>query len=163
MMRHRGLTVAVGGILLLAAAMPARAERFADMTYLGGLPGVGKASGTLFLEGGELRFGDRKGRPLFVRPLATSEAWVGTETKRSVGCILGSVALVPVLAPLSVGQVNPVGALGSCQKTRSVLLIRLGAAPGGPTVRWRVPKKQEQAIADVINRAAREATTPPAE
>jgi hypothetical protein len=162
-MRHRGLTVAVGGILLLAAAMPARAERFADVTCLGGLPGVSRASGTLSLEGGELRFVDRKGRPVFAGPLAMSEAWVGTETKRSAGCILGSVVLVPVLAPLSVGGGNPVGALGSCQRTRSVLLIRLGAAPGSPTLRWRVPKKQEQAIAEAVNRAAREAVTPSAE
>ena len=163
MMRHSGLTVVVGGILLLAAALPARAERIAGMEYRGGLPGVGRASGTLLLEGGELRFEDRKGRILFGHPLATSEAWVETETKRSVGCILGSIALVPVLAPLSVGQVNPVGALGSCQKTRSVLLIRLGAAPGGATLHWRVPKKQEQAIADAVNRAARDAAAPPAE
>jgi hypothetical protein len=62
-----------------------------------------------------------------------------------------------------VGGVNPVGVLGSCEKTRSVLLIRLGAAQGGPTLRWRVPKKQEQAIADAVNRAARAAATPPAE
>jgi hypothetical protein len=163
MMRHKGVTVVVGGVVLLAAAMPARAERVAGMEYRGGLPGVGRASGTLLLEGGELRFEDRKGRTLFVHPLATSEAWVGTETKRSVGCILGSVALVPVLAPLSVGEINPVGALGSCQRTSSVLLIRLGAARGGATLRWRVPKKQEQAIADAVNRAAREAVTPPAE
>ena len=98
-----------------------------------------------------------------MRSLASSEAWVGRETKRSVGCILGSIALVPVLAPLSVGEINPVGALGSCQKTRSVLLIRLGPATGGATLRWRIPKKQEQAVADAINRAAREAVTPPAE
>ena len=162
MMRQRGLTVAVGGILLLGA-VTARAERIAGMEYRGGLPGVGRASGTLLLEGGELRFEDRKGRPLFAGPLATSEAWVGSEAKPSVGCILGSVALVPVLAPLSVGGVNPVGVLGSCQKTRGVLLIRLGAAQGGPTLRWRVPKKQEQAIADAVNRAAREALRPPAE
>ena len=163
MMRHKGLTVVVGGILFIAAAIPARAERIAGIEYRGGLPGVGRARGTLLLEGGEMRFEDRKGRPLFVYPLATSEAWVGTETKRSVGCILGSVALVPVLAPLSVGQVNPVGALGSCQKTRSVLLVRLGAAPGAATLRWRVPKKQEQSIADAVNRAARAAVAPPAE
>ena len=163
MMRHTGLTVAVGGSLLLAAAMPARAERFADMTYLGGLPGVGKARGTLSLEGGELRFEDRKGRALFVHPLAPSEAWVGAEKKTSAGCILGSIALVPVLAPLSVGEIDPTAALGSCRKTRSVLLIRLGAAPGGATLRWRVPTKQEQAVADAVNRAAREAVTPPAE
>jgi hypothetical protein len=42
-------------------------------------------------------------------------------------------------------------------------VIRQGAAPGGATLRWRVPKKQEQAIADAVNRAAREAITPPAE
>jgi hypothetical protein len=165
MMRLKELAVVVGGFLLLAAATPtaARAERIAGLEYRGGLPGVGRASGTLLLEGGELRFEDRKGRPLIVSPLATSEAWVGSETKTSVGCILGSVALVPVFAPLSVGGVNPVGVLGSCEKTRSVLLIRLGAAPGGATLRWRVPKMQEQAIADAVNRAAREAVTPSAE
>jgi hypothetical protein len=163
MMRLKELAVVVGGFLLLAAATAARAERIAGLEYRGGLPGVGRASGTLLLEGGELRFVDRKGRPLFAGPLAMSEAWVGTETKRSAGCILGSVALVPVLAPLSVGGANPVGALGSCQRTRSVLLIRLGLAPGSPTLRWRVPKKQELAIADAVNRAAREAVTPAAE
>jgi hypothetical protein len=150
------------GTVLLASSVPARAERFAGMKYLGGLPGVGKASGTLSLEGGELRFEDRKGRPLFVCPLATSEAWVGAERKTSAGCILASIALVPVLAPLSVGGADPTAALGSCRRTRSVLLIRLGAAPGGATLRWRVPRKQEQAVADAVNRAAREAATPPA-
>jgi hypothetical protein len=158
-MRNRERAVVVGGFLLLTAVTPARAERIAGMDYRGGLPGVGRASGTLLIEGGELRFEDRKGRLLFVRPLATSEAWIEQETKRSMGCILGSIALVPVLAPLSVGQVNPVGALGSCRKPRRVLLIRLG----GATLRWRVPKTQEQAIADAVNRAAREAVTPPAE
>jgi hypothetical protein len=77
------------GILFLASAVPARAARFAGMKYLGGLPGVGRASGTLLLEGGELRFEDGKGRPL-----------------------------------------------------------------------WHVPKKQEQAIADAVNRAVREAAAP---
>ena len=163
--RTRRLGMA-SGILLLAAALPARAERFADLTYLAGLPGVGKtASGTLFLEGGELRFEDGKGRALFVHPIAAAEAWVGVEQKRSAGCILGSIALAPVFVVVSAGQYSPLESnpLGSCLKTRGVLMIKMGPEGGGVILRCRVPRKQEQAIADAINRAAHAAAPPAAD
>lgn len=46
--------ILTGATLLLAAAGPARADRFAGMRYEGGLQGVRKASGTLVLEDGVL-------------------------------------------------------------------------------------------------------------
>jgi hypothetical protein len=150
----------VAGVLLVGAAGPAHAERFGNMKYLGGLPQAWhRTSGALVLESGVLRFEDKNGRVVFALPLATAQAEIGAEKRTTAGSILRSTALVMVAIPLSAGMVDP---LAACSRdTTPILVVRLGEAAGGSTLRWRGPRTQLRDIADAINRAAREAATAP--
>ena len=149
-----------GGMLLVVAATPARAERFTSMKYLGGLSqDQHRQVGTLVLEGSALRFEDRKGRIVFVLPLAGVQAWVAAEKRTTVGSILRSSALMMVAMPLSVGQVDPMQAWS--RDMTPVLVVRLGEGAGSATLRWRGRKEQLRGIADAINRKAHESAPPP--
>ena len=148
-----------GGMLLVGAAAPARAERFAGMTYLGGFPpNTHRQAGALVVEGGELRLEDKKGRVVFVVPLATAQAWVGAEKRTSAGSIFRSAALMMVAIPLSVGEIDPTQAWS--RDETPILLVRLGEAAGGAILRWRGSRAELSGIAEAINRAAREAAAP---
>ena len=152
-------TLLVGGILLVGSAVPARAERFSGMKYLGGFSASPhKEVGALVLEGGELRFEDRKGRIVFVLPLAAAQAWVGGEKRTTVGSVLLSSALMMVAIPLSTGGADPMQAWS--RDMTPVLVIRLAKESGSDTLRWRGPKAQLDAIAEAVNRAAKESATP---
>jgi hypothetical protein len=144
----------VGGMLLVGAAAPARAEKFTDVKYLGGSRDAHKQVGALVLEGSELRFEDRRGRIVFVLPLAAAQAWVGAEKRTTVGSILRSSTLMMVAIPMSVGQVDPLQAWS--RDMTPVLEVRLAEGAGSETLRWRGPRKQLLAIAEAINRAAQE-------
>jgi len=62
------------------------------------------------LEGSELRFEDRKGRVVFILPLAGAQAWIGAEKRTTVGSILRSSALMMVAIPLDQEQHHPLPA-----------------------------------------------------
>ncbi len=157
-MTHTGRAVAVGVIMLVGAAGPARAERFTGMKYRGGVPGAThKATGTVVLSGSELHFEDGKGRIVFTLPLATAQAWIGAEKKTTAGSILRSTALLMVTMPLS-AYADPTTVC--TRDTVPVLMLQVGADGQGATVRWRGPKEQLQAVADAINRAVRESAPP---
>ena len=142
-----------GGMLLVAAAAPARAERFATMKYLGGHPqNRHQQVGSIVLEGGQLRFEDRKGGVVFVLPLSEAKAWIGAEKRTTLGSIFRSSALMMVAIPLSVGQIDPTQAWS--RDSKPILVIQLGGAAGGATLRWRGPTGQLSDIAEAINRAA---------
>ena len=141
---------------MLGIAAPAQPETFSGMKYLDGLPGQRQSkAGALVLEGGQLRFQDRRGRVVFVLPVAGLTASVGAEKRTTFGSVLRSSALMMVAIPLSVGQVDPSQAWS--RDTRSILVIKIDEASGGATVRWRGPAAQLSRIVDAINRAAREA------
>jgi hypothetical protein len=142
-------------MLLVGAAAPARAERFEGMKYLGGFSrSPHKQLGALVLEGGELRFEDRKGRIVFVLPLAAAQAWVGAETRTTAASILRSGALMMVAIPLSVGQADPMQAWS--RDMTPILVVDVAEGAGSDTLRWRGPSAQLRDIAEAINRAAKE-------
>ena len=149
-----------GGMLLVGAAAPARAERFASMQYLGGSSrNQHRQVGVLVLEGGGLRFEDRKGRVVFVLSLARAQAWVGAEKRTTAGSILRSTALMMVAIPLSGGQVDPMQAWS--RDMTPVLVVQLGEGAGSATLRWRGPKEHLFGIAEAINRTAHESAALP--
>ena len=151
-MTHTGQAVAAGVILLVGAAVPARAERFTDMKYIGGVPGsTRRATGSVVLSGSELRFEDGKGRIVFTLPLAAARAWIGAEKKTTAGSILRSAALLMVAIPLSTGYADPTTVCS--RDTVPVLVLQVSAAGQAAAVRWHGPRTQLQAVADAINRA----------
>jgi hypothetical protein len=163
-MTKRARAFVAGGMLLVGAAAPARAESFASMQYLGDSSrNQHRQVGALVLEGGELRFEDRKGRVVFVRSLAGAQAWVGAEKRTTAGSILRSTALMMAAIPLSSsGQVDPTQAWS--RSMTPVLVVQLGEGAGSDTLRWRGPKEQLRGIAEAINRTAQEsAALPPAD
>lgn len=82
----RTAAACVAGAMLLGAAVPTRAESFPGMKYLGGLSQNRRSQvGALVLDGGQLRFADRKGRVVFVLPLAGARAFVGAEKRTTLG------------------------------------------------------------------------------
>lgn len=149
-----------GGMLLVGAAAPARAERFAGMKYLGGhSPKVHQQSGVLVLEGSELRFEDRQARLVFVLPLAGAQASIGAEKRTTFGSILRSSALMMVAIPLSVGEIDPMQAWS--RDMTPVLVVQLGEGAGRATLRWRGPRERLRGIAEAINRMGRESAALP--
>jgi len=159
-MTKRARAFVAGGMLLVGAAAPARAERFTSMKYLGdGSRNQHRQAGALVLEGSELRFDDRKGRVVFVLPLAGAQAWIGAEKRTTLGSILRSSALMMVAIPLSVGQVDPMQAWS--RDMTPVLVVQLGEGAGSATLRWRGPREQLQGIAEAINRRAHESAALP--
>jgi hypothetical protein len=111
------------------------------------------------LEGSELRFEDRKGRVVFVLPLAGAQAWIGAEKRTTAGSILRSTALMMVAMPMSVGQIDPMQAWS--RDMTPVLVVQLGEAAGSATLRWRGPKEQLRGIAEAINQRAHEGAALP--
>ncbi len=89
-----------GGMLLVGAVTPARAERFTSMKDLSGCSqDQRRQSGALVLANGELRFEDKKGRAVCVLPLAGARAWIGEEKRRTFGSILRSSAIMMAAIP----------------------------------------------------------------
>jgi len=142
----------------VATAGPAAAERFEGVKYLGGEKGFGPRTGTLVVEAGQLRFEDRKGREVFVRPLESARSWVGSEKRTSLGRVLGNVALLPVLIPLSGGFGTPW--LGGTEKDSPIVVVRIGSDDARP-LRLRAPFARLPQIVDAINVAARATAAPP--
>jgi hypothetical protein len=156
----RSLTAWLACVTILGAAAHAQAEGFTDVKYLGGVPGVGPCRGVLIVDGGQLRFEDRKGRTLFTRPLATVTSWVGSEKRTSFGRVLGNIALVPVGVALTGGYGDPW--VGGTRKDRPIVMVGNGAGTEAP-VRLRTPKNQLRQIVDAINLgASRAASSQPA-
>jgi hypothetical protein len=148
-----------GGMLLVGAAAPARAERFTSMQYLGGCSTKHRQSGVLVLEGGELRFEDRKGRVVCTLALRGAQARLAEEKRTTFGSILRSTALTMVAIPLSSGQIDPTQAWS--RDTTPILVVEAGQGANTTTVRWRGPRQQLAGIAEAINRRAQESTLPP--
>jgi hypothetical protein len=153
MTRTRTIGLATAA-LLLAVSAGAHAQAFPDVKYLDGLKGIGRTRGTLQLKGGELRFADRKGRPVFARLLVPAQAWVGQEKVTSDGCMARNFALLPVLIPLalSAGGGNPW--IGGCGRTRDIVQVRIGEGADAVVLRLRAPEKQVRAIVEAVNAAA---------
>jgi len=159
-MTKRARAFVAGGMLLVGAAAPARAERFTSMRYVDGdSRHQHRQVGVLVLEGSQLRFEDRKGRVVFVLPLAGAQPWIGAEKRTTVGSILRSSALMMVAIPLSVGQLDPMQAWS--RDMTPVLVVQLEESAGNATLRWRVPKEQLRGIAEAINRRAHESAALP--
>src|SRR5262245_58438739 len=154
-MTHTGRAVVAAVILLAGAAVPARAERFTGLKYMGGAPGATrKATGSVVLEGSELRFEDEKGRTLFTLSLADARGGIGAEKKTTAGSILRSTALLMVAIPLSGGYADPTTV---CTRDAvPVLVLHVGEIGSGVAVRWRGPRTQLQAVLASVNRAVRE-------
>jgi hypothetical protein len=147
-------TIRFAAVALLLGATAGTAQPFPDVKYVDGLKGIGRTRGTLQVNGGELRFADRKGRLVFARLLAPAEAWVGQEKVTSDGCMARNFALLPVLIPLvlSAGGGNPW--IGGCGRTRAVVQVRIGEGADAVVVRLRAPEKQVRAIVEAVNAAA---------
>jgi hypothetical protein len=161
-MTKRARAFVAGGMLLVGAAAPARAERFTSLHYLGGCSqSQHRQVGTLVLEGDELRFEARKGRVVFTLPLAGALARVGEEKRTTFGSILRSSTLMMVAIPLSAGMTDPTQAWS--RDTTPVLLVQLGEGAGSTTLRWRGPREQLPRIAEAINRMAQAGAAPPAD
>lgn len=143
-------TSVVACAMLLAAAGTARAERFDGVKYLGGARGVGPRVGTLVIEGGTLRFEDRKGREVFTRSLASASAWVGTEKRTRFGMVLRNIALLPVTIPLTGGMGDPW--IGGDRKDSPIAMVKTGAESA--PLRLRVPFVQLQQVLDAVGREA---------
>jgi hypothetical protein len=144
----------VGGILVLATAGSALGQPFREVKYLGGVAGLGKRTGVLSLEGGELRFHDRKRRPVFARPLASAEASIASEKGTSGDCIVKGIRLLPLIATLSAGMADP---WQGCNRVRAVLVVRFG----DEKLRFIAPKGSELSILNAIRAAAEEASPRP--
>ena len=158
-MTRRAWAFVAGGMLLVGAAAPARAERFTGLKYLGGCSQKHRQSGALVREGGELRFEDLKGRVVCALPLAGARAWVGGEKRTTFGSILRSTALTMVAIPLSAGQADPTQAWS--RDTTPILVVQVGEGASRTTVRWRGPRQQLPAIAETVNRGAQESAALP--
>lgn len=153
-MTRRARAFVAGGALLIGAAAPVSAERFTNVRYVGGgSRDLRRQSGAVVLEGGELRFEDRKGRVAFARPLFGAQARVVGEKRTTLGSILRSSVLMMVAIPLSVGEIDPTQAWS--RDTTPVLLVELGEGAGSVTLRWRGPSEQLWGIAATINQMAR--------
>ena len=89
-----------GGMLLVGAAAPVRAERFTGMKDLSGCSQTQRRqSGALVLEGGELRFEDNKGRAVCVLPLAGARAWLAAEKRTTFSSIVRSSFIMMAAIP----------------------------------------------------------------
>ena len=158
-MTKRARAFVAGGMLLVGAAAPARAERFTSMKYLGGCSTKQhRQSGVLVLEGRELRFEDRKGRVVCVLTLRGAQARLAEEKRTTFGSILRSTALTMVAIPLSSGQVDPTQVWS--RDTTPILVVEAAEGANTTTVRWRGPRQQLAGIAEAINRRAQESTLP---
>ncbi|HEX9187588.1 MAG TPA: hypothetical protein VGB87_10975 [Vicinamibacteria bacterium] len=145
---NRGIRSVLAVVVVMAGATGARAERFAGVKLLGGAPGVGRRSGVLVVENGEIRLEGRRGQPAFVRPVAEAAASVEVKKGVSGGCILKGIALIPVIAPLSAGMADP---WQGCGARRLEVHVR----SGGDVLRLKVGKGREGLVAEAINAAAR--------
>lgn len=152
----RGIAAVLAGAMVVATAGAAQAERFSGVKYLGSVKGIGPRTGTLAIESGQLRFEDDKGRTVFVQPLDAATAWVGSEKRTRFGRLIGNVALVPVLAPLTGGSGNPW--LGGTRKDSPIVMVRNGADEA-PPLRLRARVDRLPQIVDAINQAAARART----
>jgi hypothetical protein len=153
-------TVVAGSALLLVATTWAQAEPFRGVKYLGGLAGIGRAVGTLDVNGAELRFSDRKGRIVFARLLVPASARVAQEKTTSDGCVARNLALLPLLIPIAANAGGDPW-LGGCGRMRPIVEVRIGEGEDAVVVRLRAPKEQVQPIVDAVNAAAVTAPPPP--
>lgn len=149
-MKRHGTAVAVAFGMLLASAGAARAERFEGVKYLGGVKGLGSRTGTLVIEGGRLRFEDKKGREVFSRGLDSATAWVGTEKRVRLGRVLRNVALLPLTIPLTGGYGDPW--LGGDRKHSPIVMVKTG--PDAAPLRLRMPFARMQEVVDAVGREA---------